>query len=275
MKPQPKDDIRIIRPDRLQDIGLLTGSIYKVVYRPHTHDEYAIGVVESGVQTFREPGGAYPAPPGTIFTLNPGDVHAGEAAEETGYRYRLAYLPQDFIKKSLENDVGVTQGTPYLKHRLTNDSKLSKNLYHLLSTMAEPSACSVKSESELVIFLRSLFHRHGEYRADEMPDTDMNPVRRVTDMIKSRFAEPVTLSEMATLAGLSKYHFIRVFQSKTGLSPHAYLTQTRVAKARSAIESGVSLAEAAFASGFSDQSHMSRYFKSTYGITPGRFSRMC
>ncbi len=79
---------------------------------------------------------------------------------------------------------------------------------------------------------------------------------------------------MAEQAGLSRYHFIRVFQNKTGLSPHAYLTQVRVNNARTQIESGLTLADAAFSSGFSDQSHMTRYFKSIYGVTPGKFRKL-
>lgn len=272
MKSKPKDDIRIVRPDSIKQISLLTGSIYNVVYRPHSHEEYAIGVVESGVQRFKEPGGSYPALPGTIFTLNPGDIHAAESAEESGYRYKLVYLPSEYVDKCLGNDGDTAPGNPYLKQRLTRDPILAKRLQRLLASMADPSVCGVKTESELVIFLRLLFDRHGEYRAEQLADTDKDPVNRVIGMIKNRFAEPVTLAEMAEKAGLSRYHFIRVFQKKTGLSPHSYLTQTRVLNARLAIESGAPLADAAQASGFSDQSHMTRYFKSIYGVSPGHFS---
>ncbi len=274
MVVKKKDDIRIIRPASLPDIEVLTGNIQKVIYRPHTHDEYAIGVVESGVQRFQDKSGFYDAPTGTIFTLNPGDVHAGESATETGYRYKIAYLPQSVVRQSLASENETIAGYPYLKQRLTKDPGLAQTLSRLLTSMTESSTCRVKAESELVLFLRRLFHRHGEFVDQTIQDAGGAVVQTVKDMIQKRFSEPVTLTEMAELAGLSRYHFIRVFQNKTGLSPHSYLTQVRVCNARIMIESGLTLAEAAFSSGFSDQSHMARYFKSIYGVTPGTFRKL-
>ncbi len=255
----------------MPSIDLLTGRIKKTVYRPHAHEEYAIGVVEAGVQTYREPGGSYHAPPGTIYTLNPGDVHAGESADESGYQYRLIYVPETYVLKCLEQEIGILTGHPHFKQRLTNDIQLSKKLQAFLSSLNAPGICRVKAETELVILLKELFSRYGEIVEESIANPGESSILRVTEMIRKRFAEPVTLSDMAELAGLSRYHFIRVFQTKTGLSPHAYLTQIRVFHAKKAIESGVSLTDAAMVSGFSDQSHMSRYFKTIYGISPGKF----
>jgi AraC-like DNA-binding protein len=81
----------------------------------------------------------------------------------------------------------------------------------------------------------------------------------------------VTLNEIAKAVGLSKYHFLRIFKNTTGLPPHAYLLQMRVELAKGAIEKGLSLADAAFQSGFSDQSHMTRCFKAVYGLPPGQY----
>ncbi|HIP78910.1 MAG TPA: AraC family transcriptional regulator, partial [Kiloniellaceae bacterium] len=56
-----------------------------------------------------------------------------------------------------------------------------------------------------------------------------------------------------------------------GTTPHAYLTQHRVKKARGYLREGLPLAEAAVASGFADQSHMTRAFVRQFGISPGRY----
>ncbi len=61
--------------------------------------------------------------------------------------------------------------------------------------------------------------------------------------------------------------------SNLGLPPHAYLIQRRLDLARKAIESGISLADAAIVSGFSDQSHMTRRFKAAFGVTPGQYQK--
>ena len=81
-----------------------------------------------------------------------------------------------------------------------------------------------------------------------------------------------TLADLAAAAGLSRYQFLRAFTRLTGLPPHAYLLQRRVQHARRLVRGGLPLAEAAAASGFADQSHMTRCFARSFGLTPGAFT---
>ena len=62
------------------------------------------------------------------------------------------------------------------------------------------------------------------------------------------------------------------FARATGMTPHAYLVQRRIDLARRMIAGGSSLAEAAIASGFADQSHMTRTFIRKYGLSPGAYA---
>lgn len=265
------EEVCIRRPGALPEIRLLSARIRTLAYRPHAHGEYAIGVVGAGVQRYIEPAGSCHAPAGTLFTLNPGDVHSGEAATDGGYAYRLAYIPREALDRFLEVEPGTPLRDPYFCRRLTEDRQLAPRLLRLLTRLECAETPSVELESELVLVLRALFTRHGELAPDSCRAGEAEAVTRAREMIRERAAEPLTLTEMAAAAGLSRYHFIRVFQKATGLSPHAWLTQERVFRARAAIEGGAPLAEAALASGFSDQSHMTRQFKSIIGTTPGRF----
>ena len=79
---------------------------------------------------------------------------------------------------------------------------------------------------------------------------------------------------MAAVAGLSPYHFIRVFGRHTGLPPYAYLIQVRIRRARVLLEEGQTVAAAACAVGFADQSHLTRHFKRLTGIAPGKYRRI-
>ena len=82
-----------------------------------------------------------------------------------------------------------------------------------------------------------------------------------------------SLDELAALAQLGKYQLLRRFTRAYGLPPHAWLLQERVARARSAIRAGASLAQAGARSGFADQSHMTRAFTRQFGFTPGAWHR--
>lgn len=78
---------------------------------------------------------------------------------------------------------------------------------------------------------------------------------------------------LAHRAGLSRYALVRSFARAIGLTPHAYLVQRRLQHARSLIAQGTPLGEAALASGFADQSHLTRLFVRSYGLTPGAYAR--
>ena len=71
---------------------------------------------------------------------------------------------------------------------------------------------------------------------------------------------------------MSQFQLLRVFSTVTGLTPHAYLIQRRLQKARQLIAGGMSLTDASYTAGFADQSHMTRLFVRTYGITPGAYA---
>ena len=96
-------------------------------------------------------------------------------------------------------------------------------------------------------------------------------VRRARELLHERFAEPITLGELASYAGLSPYYFLRAFRATVGMTPHAYLNQIRVAAAKRRLAAGGAPAEAAIACGFCDQSHMTRQFKRSAYVTPGDY----
>ena len=83
--------------------------------------------------------------------------------------------------------------------------------------------------------------------------------------------EPTPASTLEQVAGIDRFTIARHFRWAFGTSPDRYRTLRRLAVARAAIEGGRSLARTAAEAGFADQSHMTRQFKRTYGLTPGRW----
>lgn len=91
-----------------------------------------------------------------------------------------------------------------------------------------------------------------------------------------RFPEAeLPVGEMARSVYISKYHFIRNFQHAVGLTPHQFQIQNRVRKAQRILVSSESVAEAALAAGFYDQSHFTRHFKRLVGLTPTVYRASC
>jgi AraC family transcriptional regulator len=90
------------------------------------------------------------------------------------------------------------------------------------------------------------------------------------DLIDNELTGDLSLSTLAASVNLSKPHFVRLFRNTTGTSPHRYIVQVRIERARHMIQSSeVPLVEIASDAGFASQSHLSRIFRKTYGVTPG------
>ncbi|MCC3606044.1 MAG: helix-turn-helix transcriptional regulator [Microcoleus sp. PH2017_29_MFU_D_A] len=97
-------------------------------------------------------------------------------------------------------------------------------------------------------------------------------LQQVREYINEHLHQEIKLIELAAIAQISPYHFLRLFKQSTGLTPHQYILQRRIDKAKYLLqESKLSIAEIAFRVGFCDQSHLTRCFKRLLGMTPKQF----
>jgi transcriptional regulator GlxA family with amidase domain len=96
-------------------------------------------------------------------------------------------------------------------------------------------------------------------------------LKNLIEFMRAKSREDISLDNLAEIALCTSYHVIRLFRNQVGMSPHAYLIQLRLERARKLIDSGLSIADAALLAGFSDQSHLTRRFKKRYGLTPGLY----
>lgn len=94
-------------------------------------------------------------------------------------------------------------------------------------------------------------------------------IKQVRDYIHAHLQQNLKLVELSQLAQLSPYHFLRQFKRHIGITPHQYILQCRIEAAKQLLERNeLSISEIAVRTGFSDQSHLTRYFKQKFGITP-------
>jgi AraC-like DNA-binding protein len=105
-------------------------------------------------------------------------------------------------------------------------------------------------------------------------DAALSPlVRRVIAHLEDNYLAPGLLRDLARALNKSRFQIIRSFRREMHTTPHAYLIGLRITHAIRLLQRGETIAQVAAATGFSDQSHLTRHFKRWTGTTPGVFAR--
>lgn len=105
-------------------------------------------------------------------------------------------------------------------------------------------------------------------------DDVLKHLRRARDHIDRHFAEPIDLETLADVAGISKYHFQRLFTATYGRSPASYLTERRVERAQDLLRAtNLTVTEVCHAVGFSSLGSFSSRFRAVVGESPSAFQR--
>ena len=98
-------------------------------------------------------------------------------------------------------------------------------------------------------------------------------IERAIVHLSKHYAKPIYLEDLAAIAGLSKFHFVRLFSATLGVTPHRCQLLMRMSHAKALLRGGETIVEVAFRVGFCDQSHFSRYFRLLVGMTPGQYQK--
>ena len=97
-------------------------------------------------------------------------------------------------------------------------------------------------------------------------------LKQITEYINEHLDRNLKVFELAAIAQISPYHFIRLFRNATNQTPHQYVLQQRVEKAKYLLRrKNISISEIASTVGFCDQSHFTKYFKRITGVTPRQY----
>jgi AraC-like DNA-binding protein len=106
------------------------------------------------------------------------------------------------------------------------------------------------------------------------PGDVLRHLRRARDHADAHYAEPLDLEALAAVAGLSKYHFQRLFTATYGLSPAAYVSQRRVERAQDLLRAtNLTVTEVCYAVGFASLGSFSSRFRELVGETPSEFQK--
>jgi AraC-like DNA-binding protein len=248
--------------------GLERAEVYLTTcaFEPHRHDTYAIGITTAGVQTFGYRGTRRVSLPGQMQILHPDETHDGAAGTDDGFGYRILYIAPELVRDALDGGA-----LPFVADPVQKPAPTTRFLASLLDDIDEPISdlARVEIAAALADTLRSL-----SGPAHRPVPIDIGAVELARDYLAAHAREHTPASTLEQVTGADRFTLARHFRRAFGTSPDRYRTMRRLELARTAIESGLSLAQAAGHAGFADQSHMTRQFKRTYGLTPARWAAL-
>lgn len=259
-----QDQAEFCRPVAAPGIELYRAHIVHHAFEPHTHQAFGLGVIESGVERFRYAGSDHLAPPGALVMMNPDELHTGQAETEAGWRYRMIYLEPSIVEQ-FSCETGW-----YFKQAVHVDPSRAAMIAGLLDqfwVVQEPLAWQ-----SLMFELLAQFRPYARV-GQSAPDTGAPRFNQVLDYLRSHLAERLSLAELAAIADLSPYHFLRCFQKYYHVTPQQMLMSMRLFEAKQLLAAGVPAAQVAASTGLTDQAHLTRAFQKRYGVTPARYQK--
>ena len=230
----------------------------------HTHDAYGVGVIERGAQKSASGRGMVEAGAGHTITVNPGEVHDGAPIGDAPRAWRMLYMQPAVVAAAAED---IFEGRPREEFHapVLQDRRIAGLVSTTLAALVGRDAPSLDGEERLLLLLAALLREQAPKREGRATPA----IARARERLDGDPAGAVSLEVLSTECGIGRFQLVRDFARVTGLTPHAYQLQRRTELARRLIADGTPLAEAAMASGFADQSHMTRNFTRRYGYTPG------
>lgn len=239
----------------------------------HTHEGYAVGVIEAGALGFRYRGEEVVAPAGAINLVVPDEAHTGQPADGTSWTYRMFYLAPEVLAAAHRSLAGASAGLPQFRPGVVLDGDLAGRLGSLHRDLDDGASPRLEVEGRLVELLQDFVRRHATGRIDPGRARLPGGLARAREYLRAHHADEVPLDRLAAVAGQSPWHLARRFTAAYGVPPHAYQLQLRVDDAGRRLGRGEGIADVALATGFADQSHLTRHFKRLTGMTPARYRK--
>ena len=265
--------IRYIRPSGLSGVELLFCRDAGFDFPRHFHQAYCIWFNAGGAEHYSQAGNTDILQPGEFGIVAPGEVHANRALDRSDRRLMTFYVHPGQLQSVARQIGGESAPAVEFRSRFYRDPECLQSLVNLFACLRD-SAAVLEKESAFVEIFSLLALRHATEKLPQTPIGDERArVRSIIELFRARLAETITLDELARRFDCTPFHLIRFFKKASGLSPYAYLLRLRLERARELILQGRPLSDAALASGFADQSHLTRRFKSLYGIPPGEYRR--
>jgi len=208
--------------------------------------------------------------------LEPGEIHDGDAVAPGGFTYQMLYLDPQWLSRELASrrEDLTPRGDPSFENTLAQDPRLAFAINRAFDVLHGKDLRMVR-ESALDGLLTALGGHLTWQLAPDADEASLPLAHRARDFLHAHVHEDIGLAALAAALGESRFIVTRAFKAAFGLPPHAYLIQLKLTRARGWLAAGRSPVTVAADLGFADQSHLGRWFRRAYQLTPAGYRRLC
>ena len=238
----------------------------------HFHEYYVIGFIEEGQRHLICQGKEYIINPGDLLLFNPYDVHSCEQIDGKTLDYRCINVTPDVMKKAIF-DINGSESLPRFNSSVVQESDAVSSLKELHLQILNGER-EFKKEELFLYLLEELMQDHSNLSFLSSAIDTSNETTTICSYLEDNYTNKITLDELSQLIGWSKYRLLRSFTKQKGISPYSYLETIRINQAKKLLEQGKKPIDVSFLTGFSDQSHLTRFFKSQVGLTPKQYMKI-
>ncbi len=242
-------------------------------YGPAVRDHYLLKYVKAGKGILRTGGRTFHVSPGEGFVLFPENLTYYEADRDDPWHYLwIAFNGETFA--GYLASAGVTPGTPVV---LFDDRRRIEELYRQLLRRRHfggPAGEALRRGSLLLLFAEILQAAAPEpvRRDRSISRYEKNRIQEAVHLMTLRYAQDVSVAQIAREVGMDRSYFSRRFKETTGKSPRDYLLEYRLTRAASLLaETDIPVEDIALSTGFNTPLYFSRVFKKHAGCTPTAF----
>lgn len=248
----------------------LSGIVQK--FPNHFHDYYVIGFVEGGQRHLWCKGQEYDLTSGDLLLFNPHDNHSCAPVNGEILDYRAINIPEAQMSKAVY-EITDKNYVPYFTQNVVYQSEIAQSVSSLYQAILIQGPSMEKEE--LFFFLLEQILQEYTVPLHAMNTAEPSgPIKSICTYLEQHFAENITLHQLLSFTDFGKSYLLRTFTKQTGLSPYRYLQTIRLKKAREFLEQGNSPIDVANRTGFTDQSHFTRFFKDFTGLTPKQYQNI-
>ena len=261
---RPRQEVSAWRPRIPGVVEVFHAHFTEYAYPMHVHEAWTLLIVDDGAVRYDLDRHEHGTPHDTVTLLPPHVPHNGSPATPHGFRKRVLYLDGTHLREDL---IGAAVDQPDLR-----DPVLRRRVGQLHTALAH-AGDELEAESRLTFIGERLRSQLRPNAGADTPRPDPALARRLRELLDERVVDGLTLDEAAGLVHAHPAHLVRAFSTAYGIAPHQYLNSRRVDRARRLLLDGRSPGEVASATGFFDQSHLTRHFRKLVGVTPGRYAK--